>query len=158
MKSRNSIYLATLMLITLSSCSGTEELVSKPYLSDLNHTGCLNTRSSLDFEECTFEMIISGNTADCFFKSLEYPCDFEKVNIDFSYNEDTLTVVEYPSSNAANCLCNVDASFRIEDLPKGNIILKIYSADTKGQYNKEKPVLTEMIEVKNGTVRFPYKQ
>ena len=75
----------------------------------------------------------------CRFNSLQYPCDFGKVNINVSYSNKTLTIVEFPSSDQADCLCEVDASFVIENLPDVDFIIKVYHGDTFGNYNADKP-------------------
>ena len=153
--------IASFMLITLGSCSSTEDLASRyPYLSQLKNTECLGSRAA-DIEADndvtpTFEIRISGKTAECFFKSLEYPCDFEKVNVKVFYENGTIKIVEYPSSDLADCICDVDATFKIEELPEDSFILKIFRANTKGEYNNNYPTLTETIKVKNGSYIFPY--
>ena len=70
-------FAAAIMLITLSSCSSSERLASRyPYISHLNNTDCLDSRAIDDYNSddigTTFEMTISGNTAECIFKSLIY--------------------------------------------------------------------------------------
>lgn len=103
-------------------------------------------------------MKITGNTAECVFKSLQYPCDFEKVNVEVSSNNRTIKVIEYPSSDLADCLCEVDATFNIEDLPGDSFILKIYRANTQGEYDPEKPTLEKVIEVNNCFLLFQYPE
>ncbi|MDE6231335.1 MAG: hypothetical protein K2M37_06915 [Muribaculaceae bacterium] len=153
--------IASFMLITLGACSSSEDLIpSSPHLSQLQNTGCLDSGFG-DFETenddfSTFEMKIEGKTAECFFNSLKYPCDFENVNVIVTYENETMTIIEYPSSDLADCICDVDVSFQIEDLPEGNFILKIFRANTNGEYNKDYPKLTETINVKDGSYNFPY--
>lgn len=155
------ILAALFTIISLGSCSSSEDLVSRyPYLSQLSNTPCLNSRSSGDESDndvhATFEIKINGNTAECAFKSLDYPCDFGKVNIEVSYDESIITVLEYPSSDMADCICDVNATFTIENLPKDNFILKIYRCNSSRKYNNDTPTLNEVIDVKNGKVIFPY--
>lgn len=162
MKSKFTIlYLAAFALISLNSCSDTDEPAPVPYLSQVQNTECLSSGSRASEVEAhvstTFEMRISSRTAECLFRSLSYPCDFGMVNVDLFFKDGVMTIVEYPSSDLANCLCKVDASFKINDLPKGSFILKIYRGNSKGEYNKDYPMLTEVIEVKKGTYIFPYK-
>lgn len=155
--------MASGLLITLMSCSTTESLTPNyPYLSQLANTPCLNSKASgLEYvidNSTTFEMKITDTTAECVFKSLQYPCDFEKVNVDISYDNGTITVIEYPSSDLADCLCEVDATFTIEDIPRNSFILKIYRANTQGEYDPDKPTLEKLIEVKNCFLLFQYPE
>lgn len=156
---RNFLYAAACMLTGLCSCSSTENLTSHyPYLSHLSNTECLNSRAINDEEsndgDTYFEMKITGNTAECLFKSLMYPCDFEKVIVDVTYNDGIMTIVVYPASGGmADCLCEVDTNFNIEELPEGSFILKIYVGNAEGKYNKDYPIITETIKVENGTVK-----
>ncbi len=162
MKLRTDIMCACVVALSaLSSCSSAGDLILRyPYLSQLSNTECLNSRSDGNDDyyrrRTTFEMNISDNTAKCSFKALYYPCDFEKVNVDISYADGILTIVEYPSSDMADCICEVDTSFNIEDLPGSKFLLKVYRGNTDGQYNKDYPILSEIIEVRDGVVIFPY--
>lgn len=112
--------ISILLIFTLSSCSSAEDIaLQHPYLSQLNNTECLNSKD-IDFSQSrsedsngSFEMVFDGNTAKCKFTSLEYPCDFEKVNVNVFYSEGVLTIVEYPSSDKVDCRCEIDASFLI---------------------------------------------
>lgn len=162
MKLRTNIfYVAVFMVAALSSCSSTEGLSSHyPYLSQLSNSKCLNSRA-LDDEESNdtdayFEMKITGNTAECLIKSLKLTCGFGLVNVDVSFNDGIMTIVVYPASGVMmDCLCEVDTNFKIEELPEGNFILKLYNGYGEGEYNKDYPMITEVIKVENGTVTFP---
>lgn len=141
-----------LPIIILASCSSAEEAISpNPELYQLSNTECLpytvrsNGAPGSDGDEqlgqSTFQMNFGDDpsTCDCKFNSLDYPCDFGKVNIKISYADGTLTIVEYPSSDMADCRCPVDAAFSIKNLPQGEFRLKIYRGDTSGKYNPGKP-------------------
>lgn len=146
--------IAIIMIIaTISvSCSSVEELTSKyPSVNHLDNTGCktheleiANSDASgfdADFEHGTIQIWCGDIPMKviCRFNSLQYPCDFGKVNINVSYSDKTLTIVEFPSSDQADCLCAVDASFVIENLPDEDFIIKVYHGDTFGNYNADKP-------------------
>lgn len=134
------------------SCSSVEDLTSKyPTVNHLENTGCKAhelviadsdaSDSDADFEHGTIQ-IWCGNIpmkVICRFNSLQYPCDFGKVNIQVSYSDKTLTIVEFPSAVQADCLCEVDASFVIENLPDEDFIIKVYHGDASGNYNADKP-------------------
>ena len=147
------IVFSTVLILTLNSCSSVEELIShNPQLYHLQNTECLT--AYVDCEEGsedgsngqygygTFQMTYRENLTicDCKFNSLNYPCDFGKVNIKIIYSEGTLVIVEYPSSDTADCKCQVDASFTIRDLPLDDFQLKIYHGDTSGNYNPNNPI------------------
>ncbi len=134
------------------SCSSMEEITSKyPTINNLKNTECktheleiVNSDASepdSDFEHGTIQIWCGDIPMKiiCRFNSLQYPCDFEKVNINVSYFNKTLTIVEFPSSDQADCLCEVDASFVIENLPDEDFIIKVYHGDTFGYYNADKP-------------------
>ena len=72
----------------MSSCSSTEDVTARyPYISSLANTNCLShIDTDSEFSRGSdatgiFEMTVNGTTAHCKFTSLDYPCDFEKVNI-----------------------------------------------------------------------------
>ncbi len=134
------------------SCSSMEEITSKyPTINNLKNTECktheleiVNSDASepdSDFEHGTIQIWCGDIPMKiiCRFNSLQYPCDFEKVNINVSYFNKTLTIVEFPSSDQADCLCEVDASFVIENLPDEDFIIKVYHGDIFGNYNADKP-------------------
>lgn len=147
------VVLMTVLILTLNSCSSVEELISQnPQLYHLQNTECLTAyadceddsddESNGQYRYGTFQMTYRENPTicDCKFNSLNYPCDFGKVNIKITYSEGTLTIVEYPSSDTADCKCQVDASFTLKDLPLDDFQLKIYHGDTSGNYNPNKPM------------------
>lgn len=159
MKLRTNIfYAAAFMLTVLSSCSSSESLSSHyPYLSHLSNSGCLNSRAIDDEEnnegDAYFEMKITGNTAECLIKSLKLSCGFGAVNVDVSFKDGIMIIVAYPASDVMmDCLCTVDTNFNIEELPEGSFVLKVYRGDSEGEYNKDYPLINEVIKVENGTV------
>ncbi len=134
------------------SCSSMEEITSKyPTINNLKNTECKTheleivnsdaSESDSYFEHGTIQIWCGDIPMKviCRFNSLQYPCDFGKVNVQVSYSDKTLTIVEFPSSDQADCLCEVDASFVIENLPDEDFIIKVYHGDTFGYYNADKP-------------------
>ena len=169
-----SQFIATFMVIltlTINSCSSVEELISQnPQLYQLRNTECLTAYSDnveeSDGEDSgqygygTFQMTYREDrtTCDCKFNSLNYPCDFEKVNVDVTFSDDTLIIVEYPSSDMADCKCLVDASFTIKDLPIDDFTMKIYHGDTSGNYNPDAPkYVGKGRSIASGTLEVPYQ-
>ena len=146
--------IAIIMIIATMavSCSSVEDLTCKyPSVNHLENTGCKTHESEIadfdasesdsDFEHGTIQIWCGDIPMKmiCRFNSLQYPCDFGKVNIQVSYTDKTLTIVEFPSSDQADCLCEVDASFVIENLPDEDFMIKVYHGDTFGNYNANKP-------------------
>ena len=151
----------TLLAISnvLGSCSSAEETILKqPYLSQLNNTECITEalQSRAEESNCSFEMTFEGSVAECKFTSLDYPCDFGKVNIKVLYEDGVLTIVEFPSSDEADCRCETDATFTIINAPEKDFILKIYHGDTTGKYNKDSPRYSGTINVKDLSINIPY--
>lgn len=140
------------LIIILSSCSSVEELIAhNPQLYQLQNSECLTAyadgenyidgEDNVQYGYGTFQMLYREDltTCDCKFNSLNYPCDFGKVNVDVHFSNGILTIVEYPSSDMADCKCQVDASFTIKNLPLEDFQLKVYHGDTSGKYNPDKP-------------------
>ena len=50
-----------------------------------------------------------------------------------------MILIEYPTADKADCRCEIDASFIIENIPQNDFILKIYHGDTHGNYNIDNP-------------------
>ena len=155
--------LASLMLISLESCSSAEETILKqPYLSHLNNTECIShpdveaLQSREDGVKGTFEMILEGSIATCKFTSLDYPCDFGKVNVNVLFKNGILTIVEFPSSDEADCRCETEASFSIMNIPDKDFILKIYHGNTTGKYNEDSPIYSGTVRIDDKSITIPY--
>lgn len=155
-----AIYLTS---ITLSSCSSMEDVaLQNPYISNLENTGCQshwdtdNAESRSEVNKGSFEMLFEGRVAKCKFTSLDYPYDYEQVNVKIAYNEGGIILIEYPTSDKADCRCEIDASFTIENIPQNDFILKIYHGDTKGNYNNATPKYEGRANHTNGKIIIPY--
>ena len=152
-----------LLVLALTSCSSSEEVIFKnPYLSQITNTECLSI-ADIDAPQSrgndihgSFEMIINGSSAECKFISLEYPCDFGRVNINLSFNDGVLIIVEYPSSDEADCRCETDVTFTINELPDSDFVLKIYHGDTNGNFNIETPKFSGRVRVMDGSFSTSY--
>ena len=152
-----------LVATALSSCSSMEDAVMQnPYISYLENTGCLshwdtdNAESRSEVNKGSFEMLFEEQVAKCKFTSLEYPCDYEQVNVKITYNEGIMIIIEYPSSDKADCRCEIDASFTIENMPKNDLILKIYHGDTQGNYDSASPKYEGLINKTDCKILIPY--
>ena len=155
--------IAVMAVWLMSSCSSTEGVTAQyPYISSLANTNCLShIDTDNDFSRGSdatgiFEMTVDGTTAHCKFTSLDYPCDFEKVNISVTYSEGVMTLVEYPSSNSADCRCETDATFIIKNIPENEFILQIYHGDINGEINKDAPKFIGKVQPTNGSLTIPY--
>ncbi len=153
----------TLGSIALSSCSSMEDVaLQNPYISNLGDTGCVthwdtdNAESRSEVNKGSFEMLFEEQVAKCKFTSLDYPCDYEQVNVKISYNNGTMTIIEYPSSDTVDCRCDVDASFTIENMPQNDFILRIYHGDTNGNYDNATPKYEERVNPNDGKIIIPY--
>lgn len=153
----------TVASVVSSSCSSTEDaVIQNPYISNLGNTGCIshwdtdNAESRSEVNKCSFEMLFEGQVTRCKFTSLVYPCDYEQVNVKVTYTDGTMTIVEYPSSDTADCRCEIDVNFTIENMPQNIFILKIYHGDTNGNYNKTTPKYEGRINPADGKIRIPY--
>lgn len=156
-------FLVVLSVIVASACSSIDDvLIQYPYISGITNTDCL---SSLDVIEdqsldvagkSMFEMTISGTTATCKFTSLYYPCDFGHVNINVTYGDRVMTIVEYPSSDLADCRCMTDVTFTIENIPDSDFILKIYHGSPTGAFNVDAPCYSGLISHADGGLSILY--
>lgn len=153
----------TLASIASSSCSSMEDaVIQNPYISNLENTGCIshwdtdNTESRSEVRRGSFEMFFDGQAAECRFISLDYPCDFWKVNVRTIYSTGTLTIIEFSTFDEAACRCEVDASFTIENIPQNEFVLKIYHGDTNGNYNKTTPKYEGRINPAEDKIMIPY--
>ena len=152
------------IFIALNSCSSMEDIaVQYPYISNLINTDCLSHRDIEDTENRsennngTFEMIFEGQIAKCKFTSLDYPCDYEQVNVKIAYNEGGMILIEYPTADKADCRCEIDASFIIENISQNDFILKIYHGDTHGNYNIDNLKYEGRINQTEGKIVIPYR-
>lgn len=153
----------TLAPIVSNSCSSMEDtVIQNLYISNLENTDCIshwdtdNAESRSEVNKGSFEMLFEGQVSRCKFTSLVYPCDYEQVNVKVTYTDGTMTIVEYPSSDTADCRCNIDVSFTIENIPQNEFVLKIYHGDTEGKYNNETPKYVGRINPIEGQIIIPY--
>lgn len=159
------IQLIAIILVSIvsNSCSSMEDaVIQNPYISNLENTGCIshwdtdNAESLSEVNKGSFEMLFEGHITRCKFTSLEYPCDYEQVNVKVTYNDGTITIIEYPSSDTADCRCNIDAIFNIENMPQNDFILKIYHGNTEGNYDNATPKYEGRINQTDGKIIIPY--
>ncbi|MDE6190409.1 MAG: hypothetical protein K2G47_02175 [Muribaculum sp.] len=153
----------TLTSIISSSCSSMEDaVIQNPCISNLENTGCIshwdtdNVERHSEVNKGSFEMLFDGQVTRCKFTSLDYPCDYEQVNVKVTYNDGTMTIVEYPSSDTSDCRCNIDASFTIENMPHHDFILKIYHGDTECNYDNATPKYEGRVNQTDGKIIIPY--
>lgn len=163
MKNHTKIQLLPVVtILALTACSSVEDITyNYPHVSNLANTECLNSYTDnfvidRDSSHGTFEMTLKGTTAICKFTSLYYPCDYGKVNIKVSYDEGILKIIEYPSYDYADCLCETDATFIVENIPYNDFILKLYHGDTNGEFDDNNPKYTGKITFINGSLSTPY--
>lgn len=159
------IQLTAIILVSIvsSSCSSMEDaVIQNPYISNLENTDCIshwdtdNAESRSEVNKGSFEMLFEGQITRCKFTSLEYPCDYEQVNVKVTYNDGTITIIEYPSSDTADCRCNIDATFNIENMPQNDFILKIYHGNTEGNYDNTTPKYEGRINQTDGKIIIAY--
>lgn len=165
-KSMQKLNLITSLILVIAgfcSCSSTEDVVTRtPYVANLCNTDCLSVPESDGIETyskesvSSFEMNFEGTSANCNFISLDYPCDFDKVNIIVTYSYGTMIIVEYPSSDMADCRCETDASFTIENIPENDFLLKIYHGNPSGDFDELNPKFSGRIVIANGGIKTPY--
>ena len=170
-----------LLIACLSSCSTVEDFVQEeeiekenepiiPNISNLLMSKCL-ALSDLDFMEVLgedeeiedmedggyFEMVINGKSAKCKFGSQTVSCELPfKFNV--FYKDGTLVIVVYPVAEAwANCICEHDYSFSIENIPQKDFMLKIYKGKNKtGEYDENKPSYTGKVVLADGGLKIPF--
>lgn len=161
----NFLFLTTAFIAI--SCSSIDDLcVRYPTISSINNTECecptllsaiiLDSHDEIESDQCIFSMTKDGSIAKCSFTALQYPCDFGQVNIDVTYENDIMTIVEYPSSDLADCRCKMDVSFFIENMPQHDFLLKIYRGNTHGQYDNHYPNCVKKISYSDAQVEFAY--
>ena len=160
--------IAVMAVWLMSSCSSTEEVTARyPYISSIANTDCIDhtypetysedLQSIVDDAGGSFEMTFEGTTAKCKFTSLNYPCDFDKVNVKVNFKDGILTIVEFPSSDDADCRCMTDATFSIMNMPEEDFILKIYHGDTKGHYNDDSPIYSGIVSIEGDSLTISYQ-
>lgn len=159
MKLSAKLTTAFVLITTLFSCTSVEDAAyGYPYVSELENTGCIVHMDDDDTDggRGRFEMIRDGDKARCRFTSLDYPCDFGLVNVRVTYGNGVLTIVEYPSHDNADCRCETEASFIIENVPESDLMLRIYHGDTSGRFDVGTPGYSGRIELAGGRMSVPY--
>lgn len=158
MKRKELCVLSVLVCGLTLSCSSSEDAVlQKPSLANLTNTTCKDVAisaqadSEQDLPSTSLTMVKNGNELKCVLKDLQYPCDFQKVNVKVEVQGHDIVIVEYPTQDMADCLCYVDASFSIKDLEEGTYSLAIYRGEAAtGNYDKAYPLFSGTIKVEQG--------
>lgn len=160
---RNLLLFSTASIVI--SCSSMDDISMKyPTISAIKNTECecptifdaIPIDNQDDNDGCIFKMTKEGSTAKCTFISLQYPCDFGHVNIEVAYENNIMTIVEYPSSDLADCRCKIDVSFSLENMPQQDFLLKIYRGNTDGQYNANYPKCIKKISFYDNQIELSY--
>lgn len=140
-----------------------EQPLSEAYIASLMDSGCKKEifdnyeSKAWDNETQTmFSICLEGNVAKCKFEDLVYACDFPPANVDLTTEGNNIYIVEYPSSDMADCLCTADVSFDIMNIESGEYCLYIYRGNEKGEHG-DNPRLKQTIVLKQGEeIRMQY--
>ena len=161
-----SLFVLTGVALNMASCSTEEpeeQPLSEAYIASLMDSGCKEDvfdnyeSKTWDNETQTmFSICLEGNVAKCKFENLIYACDFPPANVDLTTEGNNIYIVEYPSSDMADCLCTADVSFDIMNIESGEYCLYIYRGNEKGEHG-DNPRLKQTIVLKqNEEIRMQY--
>ena len=76
-------------------------------------------------------ILLTDSGAECHFQNLTHVCDFSNIRVEVDIEGQDLSIreyAEYESEAVADCYCQLDASFFIENLKEGVYNLSIYNS------------------------------
>ena len=107
-------------------------------ISHVLFTSCKNHRNTMQkgFHEPDSVVVFTVNrTTYVWHYNLEVNCGFDSIAVTGQFSGDTIIVTERDiPNNTANCECDVNNSFRINNIPKGGCYLIIYDSRDRKVY------------------------
>lgn len=160
-----------MLLVCMSSCSTTEEFVKDetdseevnpivPVIKNLLISECLG-HPDIDFIEKYgtndndyFEMKIDGSVAKCKFAKMAAECSW-RLKVNASIKDNTLTIIAYcPNKHLADCECELESTFTIENIPEEDFRLKIYIGKrVTGEYDESRLFYDGKVVVADGALK-----
>lgn len=121
----------------LFACSTEENVMKSMEVSNVSNTSCkqpsnLRTTRATDGQITNSLLAIesfSNGSLKCRIEDLEGSCDMDKINVSGSLSNGKISVVLYKNKETyADCLCNYDVSFSLDNLVSGKYQIEIYTA------------------------------
>ena len=113
------VALATLVVI---SCE--KENLSRAKVSNVSFTECLSHPMGKGaFNPDTILTHYNDGTLFVEHRNLIVNCGFKRVIVKTSVSNDTITITEYGDSDNAKCICEINNSFEIRNIPQGRYVL-----------------------------------
>ena len=113
------VALATLVVI---SCE--KENLSRAKVADVSFSECLLHLMEKGYEHPdTILTHYSDGTLFVEHRNLAVNCGFKRVTVKTSTSNDTLTITEHGSPSPEDCICEINNSFQIRNIPQGRYVL-----------------------------------
>lgn len=94
-----------------------------PYLSNFANTECGGHNDTIAAkqlgEDEEYVINVNDGVVNVTHVNWMVPCDFHDITVAFSYQSNSITINECCQGGLVNCICNIDNSFDINDLPAG---------------------------------------
>lgn len=123
MKKTRQLIFVSVAAAMLWVCACEREMpTSQNIVSDMSHTGCMHHTDLLAkgfFRSDSVEIGVHGSSLFVTHYNIGVPCDFTKIDVHVSFAGDTIYVDEASDGGEANCLCEADDSFHINNLRPG---------------------------------------
>lgn len=104
-------------------CACERETPARPNtVSDMSHTDCLSYTDHMSkgyFHTDSVRIEVHGSSLFVTHYNIGVSCDFTKIEVQVSFVGDTIYVDETSDGGRANCLCEADDSFHINNLRPG---------------------------------------
>ncbi|MBR3940349.1 MAG: hypothetical protein IKJ67_10330 [Bacteroidales bacterium] len=129
---KNIILLTIMAAITTAFAIGCKDDdgtldTSKVKVSNVYDSGCVspaNSEKGGENEE-TFNVYNDGKTVFVSHNNRVVFCGYDSISVDINVANDTIWVREVENGYVTNCMCEVNTSYQINNLPKGQYTLLI---------------------------------
>lgn len=130
------LFLFAALTLSMTACKKTDTIAEDSFaVSNIVFSDCLQHHSSGEIKGLHNPDSISidyhNGTIYVTHYNLIVNCGFENVNVNIDVASDTITILENGSPESADCMCEIDNSFEIKNVPSGSytVIIKNWDPD-----------------------------
>lgn len=112
------------MVLSMTACEKTNKILESNFaVSNIESSDCLQHHASRGvkgrYNPDSISINYHNGTVYVTHYNLMVNCGFEKVNVDIDVDSDTIRILESGYPVNADCMCDIDNSFEIKNVPSG---------------------------------------
>ncbi len=112
------------MVLSMTACEKTNKTLEPNFaVSNIEFSDCLQHHDSRGVKGRYNTDSVSINYHNVYKRQTHYNlivnCGFERVDVDINVSSDTIRILESGYPENADCMCDIDNSFEIKNVPSG---------------------------------------